>query len=65
MAKKIAEGRGINVLEADATLDETLVLAGIKQCRSLVVCLPNDASNLYVILSAKAISAKLKRKNCI
>ncbi len=43
----------------DATLDETLLLAGIKNCRSLVVTLPSDAANLYVVLSAKALN-----KNC-
>ena len=51
-----AEENGLNVLMEDATLDETLILAGIKQCRSLVVTLPSDASNLYVVLSAKALN---------
>ena len=51
-----AEENGLNVLMEDATLDETLILAGIKQCRSLVVTLPNDAANLYVVLSAKALN---------
>tara|TARA_B100000965_G_C19049152_1_gene522881 strand:- start:18 stop:560 length:543 start_codon:yes stop_codon:yes gene_type:complete len=37
-------------------MDETLLLAGVKNCRSLVVTLPSDASNLYVILSAKALN---------
>tara|TARA_Y100001968_G_scaffold217938_1_gene200560 strand:+ start:38212 stop:38958 length:747 start_codon:yes stop_codon:yes gene_type:complete len=56
LVKNKAESRGINVLEADATLDQTLLLAGIKQCRSLVVTLPSDAANLYVVLSAKGIT---------
>ena len=54
--KKEAEDRGLNVLMEDATMDETLLLAGIKQCRSLVVTLPSDAANLYVVLSAKALN---------
>merc|ERR1712138_14747 len=33
------------------TLDETLKLAGLEKCESLVVTLPNDAANLYVVLS--------------
>ena len=57
--KSKAEDNGFNVLMADATMDETLLLAGIKKCRSLVVTLPSDAANLYVILSAKALN-----KNC-
>ncbi len=54
--KNEAEQNGFNVLLEDATMDETLRLAGIKNCRSLVVTLPSDAANLYVILSAKAIN---------
>ena len=54
--KKEAEDNGFNVLMEDATMDETLILAGIKECRSLVVTLPSDAANLYVILSAKALN---------
>ena len=56
LVKRKAESKGLNVLEADATLDQTLLLAGIKQCRSLVVTLPSDAANLYVVLSAKGIA---------
>ena len=54
--KNEAEEKGFNVLMEDATMDETLLLAGIKNCRSLVVSLPSDAANLYVILSAKALN---------
>jgi len=51
-----AEEKGFNVLLADATMDDTLLLAGVKTCRSLVVSLPSDAANLYVVLSAKALN---------
>ncbi len=54
--KNEAEDNGFNVLLEDATMDETLLLAGITKCRSLVVTLPNDAANLYVVLSAKALN---------
>ena len=54
--KNEAEEKGFNVLMEDATMDETLLLAGIRNCRSLVVTLPSDAANLYVILSAKALN---------
>ena len=50
---QIAESRGLKVLLADATLDESLLEAGLEQCRSLVAALPGDASNLYVVLSAR------------
>ena len=58
--KNAAEDKGFNVLMADATLDETLLLAGVKQCRSLVVTLPNDAANLYVVLSARGLNPKCR-----
>ncbi len=56
LSKDKAEKNGLVVLQADATLDETLLSAGISNCRSLVVVLPTDASNLYVLLSAKGIN---------
>jgi len=55
-----AEEKGFQVLLADATLDETLVLAGINKCRSLVVTLPTDAANLYVVLSAQGINSECR-----
>ena len=54
--KNEAEEKGFKAIMEDATMDETLLLAGIKNCRSLVVTLPNDAANLYVVLSAKALN---------
>ncbi len=60
LVKSEAEEKGLQVLQADATLDKTLHLAGIQECRSLVVTLPNDAANLYVVLSAKGISSECR-----
>jgi voltage-gated potassium channel len=51
-----AEEEGLAVLAADATLDETLEVAGLHRCRSLVVALPNNAANLYVVLSARGLA---------
>ncbi|MAS26767.1 TrkA family potassium uptake protein [Synechococcus sp. UW105] len=50
-----AQERGLRVLEADATGDETLLEAGLNRCRSLVAALPSDAANLYVVLSARGL----------
>ena len=57
---KAAEDKGLKALLADATLDETLLLAGLNQCRSLVVTLPNDAANLYVVLSARSLNPRCR-----
>ncbi|MFN0213216.1 MAG: potassium channel family protein [Saprospiraceae bacterium] len=47
-------------LEGDATNDEVLREAGIEQAASLVVTLPEDANNLFVVLSARQINPNLK-----
>ena len=58
--KQAAEERGLKVLQADATLDETLLEAGLDRCRSLVAALPSDAANLYVILSARGLEKQCR-----
>jgi len=44
----------------DATEDEVLELARIKDARALAACLPSDADNLFITLSARALSPQLK-----
>ena len=58
--KLAAEEAGLPVLMADATLDETLVEAGIQRCRSLVAALPSNAANLYVVLSARGLAPRCR-----
>jgi voltage-gated potassium channel len=58
--REAAEQRGLPVLMADATLDETLVDAGIHRCLSLVAALPNNAANLYVVLSARGLAPQCR-----
>jgi voltage-gated potassium channel len=55
-----AEQRGLTVLQADATLDETLEEGGIHRCRALVAALPSNAANLYVVLSARGLSPRCR-----
>lgn len=47
------------LLVRDATLDETLIEAGIERARGLASCLSDDASNLYVVLTARTLNPKL------
>ncbi len=47
-------------IQADATLDETLMQAGIQQAACLVAALPSDAENLYTILSAKTLNPNIR-----
>jgi voltage-gated potassium channel len=55
-SRDAAEEQGLPVLMADATLDETLVEAGIHRCRALVAALTSNAANLYVVLSARGLA---------
>ncbi|NDG74878.1 MAG: potassium channel protein [Synechococcaceae bacterium WB8_1B_136] len=55
-----AQQRGLTVLQADATLDETLEESGIHHCRALVAALPSNAANLYVILSARGLAPRCR-----
>jgi voltage-gated potassium channel len=51
--------RGTHVLVRDATLEESLLEAGVKQARGLAACLPDDADNLYVVLTARDLKRDL------
>lgn len=47
-------------IEGDATQDEVLLNADIKTAKSIITTLPNDADNLYVVITARALNPKLK-----
>jgi voltage-gated potassium channel len=49
----------IPVLLRDATLEETLREAGVEHARGLAACLPDDADNVYVVLTARDLNPKL------
>src|SRR6266700_2365094 len=51
--------RGLNVLVNDATLEETLREAKVEEARGLAACLPNDADNIYVVLTARDLNPRL------
>ena len=57
---KIAQMEGYNAIQADATLDETLLKMGVEKAACLVAALPSDAENLYIILSAKSLNPGLR-----
>ena len=46
----------IPVLIRDATLEESLVEAGVAHARGLASCLPDDADNVYVVLTARDLN---------
>jgi voltage-gated potassium channel len=51
--------RGISVLMADATLEESLHDVGVERARGLAACLPDDADNVYVVLTARDLNPNL------
>ncbi len=50
----------VPLLEADATLDETLERAGARRARGLVAAISSDAQNVYVTLSARVLNPDLR-----
>src|SRR5205809_185293 len=51
--------RGVNILVGDATLEITLREARVEHARGLAACLPNDADNVYVVLTARDLNPNL------
>lgn len=47
-------------IEGDATNDDVLIKADIKNAKALITSLPNDADNLYVVLTARSLNPGLK-----
>jgi voltage-gated potassium channel len=49
----------IPVLPRDATLEKTLHEAGVEHARGLATCLPDDADNVYVVLTARDLNPNI------
>jgi voltage-gated potassium channel len=43
----------------DATLEESLREAGVEHARGLATCLPDDADNVYVVLTARDLNPNI------
>ena len=59
--KRLAEFESASfpVLVGDATLEENLLQAGVERARGLASCLPDDADNVYVVLTARGLNEQL------
>lgn len=59
--KEIIERHGEEVLfvEGDANEDEVLIQAGIDRAQYLITAVPDDAANLFVVLSARQLNRNL------
>ncbi len=56
----LSEEEKQNVLVGDASADEVLKEAGIEKAKALIAGLPQDASNVFVTLSARDLNADLQ-----
>ncbi len=57
---EILDSEGVLNIVGDATLDETLIRAGIMSASYLITALPSDADNLFVVLTATQLNKKCK-----
>lgn len=55
----LLDEQGLLNIQGDATMDETLLNAGIKKAHALIAALPSDANNLFIVLTASQLN-----KNC-
>jgi len=58
--EEIRNKRQMLYIQGDATNDEVLKSANIENARALIAALPNDADNLFVVLTAKEFNPSLK-----
>lgn len=58
--EKIMQDERLLFIQGDATNDEVLSLAHLDKAKALITTFPNDADNLFVVLSAKEINPKLQ-----
>lgn len=58
-AETLALERGFNFLRGDATDDDMMQRAGISRAKALVVTTSNDATNMYIVLSARLANPAL------
>ena len=59
IARQLDE-KGVLTIQGDATLDETLLRAGIMSAKNLIIALPSDADNLFVVLTARQLNKDCK-----
>ena len=47
------------VINGDATIEDNLLAAGVDRARGLASCLPDDADNVYTVLTARGLNPDL------
>ena len=57
---RISENQQLQYINGDATEDEVLEKANIGKAKALISTFPNDADNLFVIVTARALNPTMK-----
>ncbi len=57
---RILEDPSLLYVQGDASSEEVLDVAQIRKAKALITALPNDADNIFVVLTAREMNPKLK-----
>lgn len=60
MQYQTRDDRSLLYLIGDATDDDVLVQAGIRRAQAILVALPDDAANVFIVLSARSLNPALQ-----
>jgi voltage-gated potassium channel len=60
LANQVSNEEGLTVIVGDATEDETLLKAGIKNATGLLAALADDADNVFVTLTARQLNPSIR-----
>ena len=47
-------------IKGDATVEKTLIRAGISRAKAIITTLPNDAANVFVVLTARELASSIQ-----
>ncbi len=60
MHREAATADGVAYIEGHASDDDVLTEAGIEHARAVIACVDSDAENIFIALSARELSSKVK-----
>jgi voltage-gated potassium channel len=56
----LEEDTSLIYIHGDATDDDVLIRAGIERAKALIITLPEDADNVFIVLSARSLNPKIQ-----
>ncbi|HMX39172.1 MAG TPA: potassium channel protein [Saprospiraceae bacterium] len=58
--QQLVEAANYLYVEGDATADQTLTEAGIERAAALVITLPDDSDNIFIVVTARQLNPRLR-----